>query len=154
LRRVVGENTKESSKRQLVTRHNLHKGENGIHLLLAEDEPINQMLAVAVLEENGYSVTLANSGRKVLEVFNPKVFQLVLMDIQMPEMDGFETTKAIREIERSTGSHVPIIAMTAHATGKDRERCLEVGMDGFISKPINVETLKKEIDEILAKLKP
>ncbi len=116
------------------------------HILLAEDNAVNQKLAVRMLEKRGHTVAVANDGREALAALENESFDLVLMDVQMPEMDGFEATAAIREKESATGEHIPIIAMTAHAMKGDRERCLEAGMDDYISKPINVEKLYEIIE--------
>ena len=105
-------------------------------ILLAEDNVVNQRLALRVLEKAGHFVVVANNGREALSALQKQMFDLVLMDVQMPDMDGFETTKAIRKSELGKGMHVPIIAMTAHAMTGDRERCLASGMDDYISKPI------------------
>jgi two-component system sensor histidine kinase/response regulator len=104
--------------------------------LLAEDNAVNQTLAVRLLEKRGYTVIVAGDGKAAVEEFEKGEFDVVLMDIQMPGMDGFEATGAIREKERLTGAHVPIIAMTAHALKGDQERCLAAGMDAFVAKPI------------------
>nr|MBF0223626.1 response regulator [Desulfobulbaceae bacterium] len=152
VRKAAGEKTSEPPQQQLVTRHHLREEKSVVpQLLLAEDDPVNQTLAVAVLEDSGYSVTVAENGGKALQLFETREFQAILMDIQMPVLDGFEATKAIRAIEKKTGSHIPIIAMTAHAMKKDKERCIEAGMDGYIPKPIDIEMLKKELDAILGK---
>ncbi len=110
-------------------------------ILLAEDNPINQRLAMRILEKGGYSVVVANNGRQALEVLDTESFDAVLMDVQMPEMDGFTTTAAIREREKSSGKHLPIVALTAHAMKGYRERCLEAGMDGYLSKPVRAEEI-------------
>src|SRR6185436_19308438 len=107
---------------------------HNLHILLAEDNSINQRLAIRLLEKKGHTVVVANHGREALTLLARERFDLVLMDVQMPE--GLETTLRIREQERATGAHLPIIAMTAHAMKGDRKRCLEAGMDGYISKPI------------------
>ena len=106
-----------------------------MRILLAEDNAVNQLLALRVLEKQGHQVVTASNGRAALERLEKATFDLILMDIQMPEMDGFEATAVIRKEEESTGKHLPIIAMTAHAMEGDRERCLAAGMDGYISKP-------------------
>ena len=106
-------------------------------ILLAEDNEVNRQVAIAVLERRGHRVTVARNGREALERLSEAVFDLVLMDLQMPEMGGLEATAAIRAEELQTGRHVPIFAMTAHAMKGDRERCLAADMDGYISKPIN-----------------
>ena len=114
--------------------------------MLAEDNLVNQKLAVRLLERWGHAVRVAANGRQVLAALDIQPCDLVLMDVQMPELDGFETTAAIRERERLQGGHLPIIAMTAHAMKGDREQCLAAGMDGYISKPIQ----PRELFETLA----
>jgi len=106
------------------------------YILVAEDNLVNQTIATRLLERRGFQVELARDGREAVEKFRRKAFEAILMDVQMPEMDGFEATLAIRQIESAAGGHVPIIAMTAHAMKGDRERCLSAGMDGYISKPV------------------
>jgi CheY-like chemotaxis protein len=107
-----------------------------LRILLAEDSLVNQKLAVALLERQGHAVTIASNGREAVDAMDRESFDLVLMDIQMPEMDGLEATLAIRAKQLASGAHTPIIAMTAHALKGDRERCLEAGMDGYVTKPI------------------
>jgi len=125
----------------LITRHAIHEShaESRLKILLAEDNPINQKLAVRMLEKRGHTLTVAGNGRQALAILQKDSFDLVLMDIQMPEMDGFEATAAIRESERGTGKHQPIVAMTAHAMKGDDRRCLDAGMDGYLAKPIRSE---------------
>jgi two-component system, sensor histidine kinase and response regulator len=135
----------------LVTRHTLQEARNRLRVLLAEDNAVNQTLAVRLLEKRDFLVSVAANGRDTLAAFEKEDFDLVLMDIQMPEMDGFEATAAIREIERRTGRHVPIIAMTAHALKGDQERCLAAGMDAYISKPIRTNELFATIESALGK---
>ncbi len=108
---------------------------------MAEDNPINQMLAVRLLEKAGHRVAVANNGEEALAAIAREPFDLVLMDVQMPVMDGFEATALIRQQEKGTGRHLPIVAMTAHAMKGDRERCLEAGMDGYVAKPVQREEL-------------
>jgi CheY-like chemotaxis protein len=108
-----------------------------LRILVAEDSPVNQKLALAMLRKMGHQVTLATTGTAAVEIWKREAFDLVLMDIQMPEMDGLEATRNIRALERLGGARTPIIAMTAHAMGGDRERCLEAGMDDHVTKPIN-----------------
>jgi PAS domain S-box-containing protein len=128
------------------------KGRN-LNILLAEDNPVNQRLAIRLLEKAGHYVILAVNGKEVLKVLkqaHPPRIDIVLMDIQMPEMDGMEATAAIRDSEKSSGEHLPIVAMTANAMRGDRERYLGGGMDGYISKPINSRGLLAEIERCLA----
>jgi len=123
-----------------------------LNILLSEDNPVNQKLAIRLLEKAGHRVTLAGTGREALaawEKAGAPGFDIVLMDIQMPEMDGMEATTEIRNREKSSGKHVPILAMTAHAMRGDRERCLAGGMDGYISKPIHPDGLFAEIERCL-----
>lgn len=119
------------------------------HVLLAEDDPINQALANALLKKEGWQVTIVDNGIEVLEKLDHQQFDFILMDMQMPEMDGYEATRIIRKRETSSGEKIPIIAMTAYAVKGDREKCLETGMDGYISKPIDTNLLRTEIETIL-----
>ncbi|HEV1993653.1 MAG TPA: response regulator [Candidatus Acidoferrum sp.] len=135
----------------LVTQHALREEKNRRRVLLAEDNHVNQTLARRLLEKRGYTVSVAGDGRAALQAFEKESFDLVLMDVQMPEMDGFEATAAIRAKEKETGGRVPIIAMTAHALKGDRERCLAAGMDGYVSKPIRTDELFSAIEEMLRK---
>ncbi len=116
-----------------------------LRILLAEDNATNQRHAVRLLEKRGHVVTVAGNGRETLEALERERFDLILMDVQMPEMDGFEATAAIRARELSTGGHIPIVAITAHAMKGDRERCLAAGMDDYASKPIRAEELFETI---------
>jgi CheY-like chemotaxis protein/HPt (histidine-containing phosphotransfer) domain-containing protein len=118
-----------------------------LRVLLAEDNAVNQKLAVRMLEKWGHRVTVAATGREVLRRVGGERFDLVLMDVQMPEMDGLEATAAIRKAEATTGTHLPIVAMTAHAMKGDRERCLDAGMDGYIAKPIQAAELRAAVEE-------
>jgi PAS domain S-box-containing protein len=119
-----------------------------LRILLAEDNRVNQMIVVRLMQKRGHTVEVASNGREALEKFKLSDFDLLLMDVQMPELDGLETTAAIREIEKSEAGHIPIIAMTAHAMKGDRERCLAAGMDGYISKPFQIDELLKEIESL------
>ena len=110
-------------------------------ILLAEDNIVNQRLASTILKKQGHYVTVAANGREALEVLRREAFDIVLMDVQMPEVDGFEATAAIRDQERDTDTHIPIIAMTAYALKGDEERCLAAGMDGYIAKPVRPQEL-------------
>ena len=122
--------------------------ERRLHVLLAEDNAVNQRLAASLLERRGHKVTVAPDGRKALAAIRREPFDVVLMDVQMPEMGGFEATAAIRALERETGSHVAIIAMTAHAMKGDRERCLAAGMDEYLTKPLDPRRLCALVEQM------
>jgi signal transduction histidine kinase/DNA-binding response OmpR family regulator/PAS domain-containing protein/HPt (histidine-containing phosphotransfer) domain-containing protein len=122
-----------------------------LEILLAEDNAINQLVAVELLRLEGHNVVVANDGRKAIEVFDLHRFNLVLMDVRMPGMDGFEATAILRTKDELNKTHTPVIALTAHAMKGDRERCLAAGMDGYISKPIQPAELWREIDEVLSR---
>ncbi len=134
----------------LVTRHTLHENKHRSRVLLAEDNAVNQTLALRLLEKHGYSVIVASNGAEAVAAFENDRFDVVLMDIQMPEMDGFEATAAIRAKEKLTGGHVPIVAMTAHALKGDQERCISAGMDAYVSKPIRTSELFSTLESMLA----
>jgi len=119
-----------------------------LHILLVEDNPVNRRLAQHVLEKEGYTVVAADNGAAALKTLERKRFDLVLMDVQMPRMDGIETTTAIRNREKITGGYTPIVALTAHAMVGDRERCLKAGMDGYLIKPIQPATLLEAIERL------
>jgi CheY-like chemotaxis protein len=112
---------------------------------VVEDNLVNQKVTATMLEKAGHTCVLASGGPIALELLKTRQFDMILMDVQMPGMDGFETTAAIRDLQRPTGVRTPIVAMTAHAMTGDRERCLEAGMDDYISKPIRGEELTRMI---------
>jgi CheY-like chemotaxis protein len=127
---------------KLITRHSLREeSPRGLRILVAEDNAVNQVLAVRLLEKRGHSVRVAANGKLALECLQQEEFDVVLMDVQMPEMGGYEATEAIREKEKHTGAHIPIIAMTANAMKGDEEECLRHGMDAYVSKPLNLAAL-------------
>jgi len=132
-----------------VTVHSIREGRPRLKILLAEDNPVNQQLATRILEKRGHSVHVVPNGRQALDAVSRERYDLVLMDIQMPEMDGFETAAAIRAREDSSGARLPIIALTAHAMTGDRERCLAAGMDGYVSKPLRAPELMDAIAQLL-----
>jgi PAS domain S-box-containing protein len=127
----------------------LRERRKGFRILLAEDNHVNQLLAVRLLEKRGHHVQIAGDGSEALEELKKADFDLVLMDVQMPVMGGFEATAAIREMEKGTGKHIPIVALTAHAVTGDRERCLAAGMDGYVRKPIHPEELFEQIEALI-----
>jgi PAS domain S-box-containing protein len=128
------------------TNRTVEKSKHSLRILLAEDNEVNQLVAGRMLEKMGHVVSVANNGREILTALENEQFDLVLMDLQMPEMDGFEATDAIRNRERSSKRRIPIIAMTAHATTDDREKCLEAGMDGYLTKPIDRRKLFRIVE--------
>jgi CheY-like chemotaxis protein len=118
-----------------------------LHILLAEDNAVNQRLGMKLLERRGHRVKLAGTGREALQCLEHDHFDVILMDVQMPDMDGLEATKAIRARERVSGGHIPIVALTAHTMKGDRERCLQAGMDAFITKPIDALAFLRAVEE-------
>jgi len=124
-------------------------GDVPVRILLAEDNPVNRTLAIRMLEKLGHRVTPVENGRKAVEAVENGQFDVVLMDLQMPEMDGLEATATIRERERTTGRHVPIVALTAHALQGDREHCLAAGMDAYVAKPIQPGELSATIERLV-----
>jgi two-component system, sensor histidine kinase and response regulator len=144
---VLGNSPQE--KAPLVTRHTLRENRNRARILLAEDNLVNQTLAVRLLEKRGHAVTVTSNGREALAALAKEEFDLVLMDVQMPELDGFEATAAIREMEKASGRHLPIVAMTANALKGDQERCLAAGMDAYVSKPVRTSELFATLEAIL-----
>jgi two-component system, sensor histidine kinase and response regulator len=148
-----------SQDTHLITRHSLREShpdpeasvleaDERLNVLVAEDNLVNQKLAVRMLEKRGHRVKVIDSGLAALEALEAERFDVVLMDVQMPEMDGLEATIKIRKKERDHGTHVPIIAMTAHNMKGDRDRCLQAGMDGYISKPINAKELFEALERL------
>ncbi|HEU5335062.1 MAG TPA: response regulator [Terriglobales bacterium] len=132
---------------QTVTRHTLREARSRLRILVAEDNPVNQSLILRLLQKLGHAPVLAANGREALTTLRAQTFDLVFMDVQMPELDGFATTAEIRRREQA-GAHLPIVAMTAHALKGDRERCLAAGMDGYIPKPVNFELVQQEIERL------
>jgi CheY-like chemotaxis protein/HPt (histidine-containing phosphotransfer) domain-containing protein len=138
---VLGQKPRRDGTGQLITRHAVEEFRGkGEKVLLAEDNPVNQKLAAILLQKAGYRVNVVENGREAVEQARKGSYFAVLMDVQMPEMDGFEATRRIRESE-TAGRQIPIIAMTAHALKGDRERCLEAGMDDYVSKPLQPQML-------------
>jgi PAS domain S-box-containing protein len=119
---------------------------SGLRILVAEDNVVNRAVATGILEKEGHVLVHAANGREAVRAFSDGAFDLILMDVQMPEMDGFEATRRIRELEEATGCHTTIVAMTAHAMAGDRERCLAAGMDDYLSKPVARSELKAALE--------
>jgi two-component system, sensor histidine kinase and response regulator len=148
--RVLGGKEREKSKPELITRHLLRETQRFLTILVVDDNLINQRVALRLLEKQGHAVECVGSGTSALAAIEQTVFDVVLMDVEMPEMNGLETTAALRKRERDSGSHVPIIAMTAHALDGDRERCLSAGMDEYVAKPIDVTNLLGAIEAVIS----
>ncbi|MBZ5642413.1 MAG: response regulator [Acidobacteriia bacterium] len=132
----------------LATRHSLREGTHSLRILLAEDNTVNQILAERLVRRWGHSMVIVNNGREAVDILEREQFDLILMDVQMPEMSGLEATAAIREKEKGAGSHIPIIALTAFAMRDDRDRCLEAGMDEYVTKPIEQAALLEAIEKL------
>jgi len=145
---ALGTRTERKTTPALVTRHTLRENRNHLHILLVEDNAVNQLVALRLLEKYGYTVGVAGNGKKALDALEKGQYDLILMDVQMPEMNGWEATQAIREKEKITGAHIPIVAMTAHAMKGDEERCLAAGMDAYLTKPIRTQELLAVLDEV------
>jgi signal transduction histidine kinase len=152
IRMALGAQNQSEENPSLVTVHSLRETRGRLNILLAEDNRINQKVAVGLLEKSGHTVVVAETGKRaveMLELVDQQPFDLVLMDVQMPEMDGLQATAAIRRREMTSGKHIPIIAMTAHAMVGDKERCLQAGMDGYTSKPLQIQELLAVIENVL-----
>lgn len=149
---ALGSQSVQRNRPALVTRHSLREARLTGRVLLVEDNPVNQLVARRLLEKRGHTVVVANNGREALTILDESVplgFGCALMDVQMPEMDGFECTAIIRDREKTTGVHLPIIAMTAHAMKGDEARCLAAGMDAYLSKPIDPDELFELVERQL-----
>jgi PAS domain S-box-containing protein len=147
--RVLGTKPWLAERPRPVTRPSARKARQSLRILLAEDNVVNQRLASRLLEKRGHTVVVTSNGREAVEALERQSFDLVMMDVQMPQVDGFEATALIRERENGTGTHLPIIAMTAHAMTGDRERCLAAGMDSYVSKPIQSKELFEVIENLV-----
>jgi signal transduction histidine kinase/CheY-like chemotaxis protein len=133
----------------LVTRHSVRETQRPMRILVAEDNPVNRLVAVRTLEKRGHTVVVAVDGREAVAAAGRDSFDVILMDVQMPALDGLEATALIRKAEAGTGRHVPIVALTAHAMSEDRERCLNAGMDEYLVKPFNAKDLFDTLERLL-----
>jgi CheY-like chemotaxis protein/HPt (histidine-containing phosphotransfer) domain-containing protein len=148
---VLGRTEPAGTDAPLVTLHSLRGNQKKLKILIAEDNAVNQKLATIMLEKRGHEVVVAGTGIEVLSILEnsgSKPFSLILMDVQMPEMNGFEATARIREKEKLAGGHIPIIALTARAMKGDKEECLQAGMDGYVSKPLKLDELLSAIEKV------
>jgi two-component system, sensor histidine kinase and response regulator len=145
---AVGASQKPTQPRRAGRPASSRRRAPGLNVLLAEDNAVNQELAVRILKKHGHKTVTARTGKEALALLGKRSFDLVLMDVQMPDMDGFEATAAIREREPATGPRIPIVAMTAHAMAGDRELCLQAGMDGYVAKPVHAAELLDVIERL------
>jgi PAS domain S-box-containing protein len=151
IRMALGEKQRGEEVPSLVTRHTVRESKMQMRVLLAEDNMVNQRLVVKLLEKRGHHVTVAKNRKEAIAAMKLEKFDVVLMDVQMPVMDGFEATAAIRAMEQRKGGHIPIVAMTAHSLKGDEERCLAAGMDGYVSKPIRADELSEIMERLVQK---
>jgi len=149
IRAALARASNDIQARPLSPRHSQRERRRSLRILLAEDNPVNRKLAVRLLEREGHTVVVADNGRRALEALEGADVDLVIMDVQMPEMDGYEAATSIRKAEKTTLKHVPILAMTAHAMKGDQAKCLAAGMDGYLSKPIHPADLRQAIDDVV-----
>jgi signal transduction histidine kinase/CheY-like chemotaxis protein len=147
---LLGSHARAEQNAPLLTTHSLREQRTLLRILLAEDNAVNQKLAVRLLQKRGHTVVVAENGQAAIEALGKQPFDLILMDMQMPVLGGVEATELIREREKATGSHIPIIALTANAMTGDRERCLKAGMDDYVSKPLQVKELFAAIERTLS----
>jgi signal transduction histidine kinase/CheY-like chemotaxis protein len=148
--RIFGTSSTNTEPAALVRHHHPTEHRDSLRILLAEDNVVNQRLTERLLQKQGHRVVVVGNGRAAVSALEDEHWDIVLMDVQMPELDGFQATAVIREKERGSGLHIPIVAMTAHAMKGDKERCLAAGMDGYISKPIHAESLMNVIEAIVS----
>jgi signal transduction histidine kinase/ActR/RegA family two-component response regulator len=149
LAKAVGQSTSQAGGERVFVVKQSTRPARSLRILLAEDNPVNQLVATRLIEKQGHRVTVAASGGQAIAALNNGTFDVVLMDVQMPELDGIQATKLIRAKERSTGQHIPIIAVTAFAMKGDAEKCMEAGMDAYVSKPITASELFEKIEHLV-----
>ena len=148
-------NVEKADGPKMITRHSLRERDfSGLHVLLVEDNAFNQRVASKYLKKWGARITIADNGRKALEATKEITYDAILMDIQMPEMDGLEATRRIREMEAGGERHIPIIAMTAHAMKADREAGFQAGMDAYLTKPLDPELVYETLDRLISRNAP
>ncbi len=145
---ILGTKAQEEATLPLITKHTIRENRRRLKVLLVEDNQVNQKVATNLLSKRGHEVVVSNNGKEALAQLKQNKYDVVLMDVQMPEMDGYEATGIIRRNEKRTGHYQPIIAMTAHAMKRDRERCMQAGMDGYVTKPFKVSELFDAIDQV------
>jgi len=148
---VLGQPSPRMGHPELVTRHTIREARRKLRILVAEDNAINRELVMRLLQKYGHTVLAVTTGREAVDLLDKDASNcdIVLMDVEMPDMDGFQATAIIREKEKATGKHIPIVAMTAYAMKGDRERCLSAGMDGYVPKPIRHEDLIETIQTLV-----
>jgi CheY-like chemotaxis protein/HPt (histidine-containing phosphotransfer) domain-containing protein len=148
---VLGKPSQKGDRHDLVTRHTIREARRKLRVLVAEDSVINRELATRLLQKQGHTILTATTGVEAVERWEKDAegFNVILMDVQMPDMDGFQATAMIREKEKTSGKHIPIVAMTAYAMAGDRERCLAAGMDAYVSKPIRHQELFETIQALV-----
>jgi two-component system, sensor histidine kinase and response regulator len=147
---LEGKRDAEEANQEPVTRHAVREQLRSLEILVAEDNVVNQRLITRLLEKRGHRSVVVKNGREAIDAIRGQAFDAVLMDCEMPELDGLEAASEIREQEKAGGVHIPIIALTAHAMRGDRERCIAAGMDGYISKPVKAEELFSTIEAVIA----
>jgi signal transduction histidine kinase/CheY-like chemotaxis protein len=147
--KALGKPASKARLSPVITRHTLREGRPRLRILLVEDNLVNQKVAVSILEKQGHMVAVVGDGQAALTALEEQAFDLVLMDVQMPVLDGLETTAAIRAREQTSGGHIPIVAMTARAMKGDQEECLAAGMDGYVSKPLKRDNLDAVLMQVL-----
>jgi CheY-like chemotaxis protein len=148
IRAVLANRVVARQPKPLVTRHSLREANRPLRVLLAEDNAVNSLFASALLKKQGHEVAIVTTGRDAINAVAAEQFDLVLMDVQMPEMDGLEATEFIRKSEIDTDRHIAIIALTAHAMSGDRQRCLDAGADSYLAKPFSAAQLSAAIENM------
>jgi two-component system sensor histidine kinase/response regulator len=146
---VLGLEPKPAEPSPVVPLSTLALERTTYRILIAEDNLVNQRVALYMLEKQGHQATGVMNGEEALQALEKGNYELVLMDVQMPKMDGFQFARVLRDREKATGLHLPVIAMTAHAMKGDREKCLQMGMDDYISKPLNAKQLAETIARVM-----